>query len=250
MTVNKIKEITFDTFFPKFCFSCQKEGAYLCSDCKYLLDILDHNYCLCEKNPIRLFTNQSTNQKQIYGKCQKCNDKKLSGLYFALSYKNKLTQKLIKNFKYQPFIKDLSKTFADIIVEHLLLTKNNTNDVWENSVLLPVPIYIKKQKNRGYNQSEELAKELSKIIKVPVVSNVLIKIKETTSQAELKKAQRLENLKNAFVIQNYKSIKNKKIFLVDDIYTTGSTMTECANILKKAKVKQVWGITIAREEYI
>lgn len=244
MTVNKIINNTIDTFFPKFCFSCQKEGSYLCQDCRHLLEILDHDYCLCEKYPVRIFDNQKN------GKCSRCQNKLLSGLYFALNYKNNhLIEKLIKRFKYKPYIKELSKDLANIIAEHLILSGNNTNDIWENSILVPVPIYIKKQKDRGYNQSEEIARELSKIIKVPICSDVLIKIKETPSQAELKKEQRIKNLENTFTIYNPQKIKNKKIFLIDDIYTTGSTMQECARILKTAKVKQIWGITIAREEY-
>lgn len=252
MAVNKIIEITLNTFFPKFCFSCQKEGSFLCPDCKHLLEILEYDYCLCEKNPTRLFLNQSNNQtiQQAHGKCPKCQDKKLSGLYFALPYKNNVIKKIIKNFKYQPFIKELSITLAEIIAEHFILTKKNTNDIWENSVLIPVPLYIKKQKNRGYNQSEELALELSKIIQVPVVPDVLLKIKETFAQAKLTKEQRMKNLKNTFIVKNLNKIKNKKVFLIDDIYTTGSTITECAKTLKNNGVKQVWGICIARESYM
>lgn len=237
----KIKNFTLDLLFPKFCFGCQKEGEYLCSDCRHLLEILDHSYCLCEKNPSRLFDNK-------IGKCEKCQNKDILGLYFALPYKdNHLIQKMILNFKYEPFIKELDIVFAKILAEHFILSNKNTNDIWDNSVLLPVPLFIKKQKKRGYNQSEEIAKKLSEIINVPVILNILIKIKNTPSQAGLKKEEREKNILKSFKIQNIEKIKNKKVFLIDDVYTTGSTIKECAKTLKSAGIKNIWAICIARE---
>jgi ComF family protein len=224
---------------------CKKEGLYLCDDCRSLLDISEYNYCLCDR-PQRLPFQSKT------GKCNKCSDKKLSGLYFALPYKEKnLTKKLIHQFKYQPYLKDLSETLASVLIEHFVLAVNNTEEIWQNSVLVPVPIHIKKFRERGYNQSEELAKELSKILKTPVISDVLIKIKETPPQMELNKSEREKNLLGAFALKKTHtsdvSVFNKKVFLVDDVYTTGSTMNECAKVLKKSGVKTVWGISLARE---
>ncbi|MCX6720139.1 MAG: ComF family protein [Candidatus Staskawiczbacteria bacterium] len=240
--IEKSKEFALDLFFPKFCLGCQKEGSYLCEDCRAVLDIAEHNYCLCETHPMRLLPNSKS------GKCPKCSGKNLSGLYFALSYKEKdLTKKLIRQFKYPPYLKDLAKTLASILIEHFIKTGKNTNEIWENSVLIPVPSDKKKLKTRGYNQSEELAKELSKVLQVPVISNNLIKTKITSPQMELKKYQREKNLKNAFQMKNPAELSGKKTFLVDDVYTTGSTMEECSQVLKTAGAQTVWGIAIARE---
>ena len=268
-----LKDFLLDLFFPKFCLGCQKEGTYLCDDCRGILDICEFNYCLCDR-PSRLLPEQKT------GKCQKCQDKKLSGLYFALPYKDKiLTKRLIYQFKYQPYLKDLAETLSSILIEHFIKTGKNTNEIWENSVLIPIPLNKKKFKERGYNQSEELAKELSKILQVPVVTNFLIKTKSTDPQMKLKKEAREKNLQGAFSISptchsgesqnpeylrcswipgprlpggqearnDSEDLRGKKIFLVDDVYTTGSTMDECARVLKEAGVKRVWGIAIARE---
>jgi len=239
----KTKEFLLDLLFPKFCLGCQKEGSYLCDDCRALLDIGEFDYCLCDRKPFRLPLEQKS------GKCQRCRDKKLSGLYFALPYKEKaLTRKLIYQFKYQPYLKDLAKTLASILIEHFVLSEKNTDEIWDNSVLIPVPLDEKKLKARGYNQAEELVKELSKVLNVPVVSGVLTKTKSTKPQMELSKEERGENLENAFTIKNPEKISGKKVFLVDDVYTTGSTMEECAKILRNGGVKTVWGIALAREE--
>lgn len=249
-SLDKIKKILLDLFFPKFCLGCQKEGIYLCEDCKAILDISEFNYCLCDTKPIRLSPNSKS------GKCPRCSDKKLSGLYFTLPYKEKiLTKKLIYQFKYQPYLKDLAKTLASILIEHFIKTGKNTDEIWGSSVLIPVPLEKKKLRNRSYNQSEELAKELAKVLQIPVISDVLIKIKSTKPQMELSKQEREKNLVGAFAIKNLArsdlaKFSGKKVFLVDDVYTTGSTMEECARVLRSAGAKSVWGIAIAREGYI
>lgn len=240
-TILKIREFLLNLFFPKFCLGCRKEGIYLCDDCRAFLEVAEFDYCLCEQKPVRL-----TSPSQ--GKCQRCQNKNLSGLFFALSYKEKdLTKRLIYQFKYEPYLKDLSKTLASIIVEHFILVEKNTNEVWENSVLIPVPLDKKKLKSRGYNQSEEIAKELSKVLHAPVISDCLIKIKHTSPQMELSKEEREKNLEGAFMVKNPSAIAQGKVFLVDDVYTTGSTMEQCARVLRDAGAKSVWGICIARE---
>lgn len=240
----KLNDFLLELFFPSFCLGCQKEGTYLCQDCKSTLEISEYNYCLCNKNPIRL-PGQG-------GKCPKCQDRKLSGLYFALPYKENppaggLTRKLIHQFKYPPHIKTLAKALSEVLIEHFVLAKNNTEKIWQNSLLIPVPLEKKKLKSRGYNQAEELAKELSSVTKVPIILNNLIKTRETLPQIKLSAEKRQKNLTDSFSIKNRQEIAGGKIFLVDDVYTTGATMEECAHVLREAKAKQVWGIAIARE---
>lgn len=232
-----------ETFFPFFCFGCQKEGSCLCSDCRTVLEVAEHIYCLCEKNPLRL-PPESKN-----GKCQKCRNKALSGLRFALSYKERaLTRMLIRNFKYEPFVKILAKTLAELIAEHFAKAEKNIYEFWQGGILVPVPLEKRKMKWRGYNQSEELAKELSFLFATPLVGDVLIKTRETPPQMELTKEERERNLAGVFAVQNKEEIKGKKVFLVDDVYTTGSTMEECARALRQSDAKSVWGIAVAREE--
>ena len=235
----QISNFILELFFPRFCLGCSREGSLLCQDCISTLEISEYNYCLCNK-PLRLPASG--------GKCPRCQDKKLSGLYSALPYKEKfLTKKLIYQFKYEPRIKTLAKSLAHILARHLLLAKNNAETIWENSVLIPVPMEKSRQKDRGYSQTEELAKELGHLINVPSIFDNLVKIKKTLPQMELSAKDRQENLKGAFAIKNLAKVRGKKIFLIDDVYTTGSTMEECAKTLKESGAKQVWGIAIARE---
>ncbi|MDI6895681.1 MAG: phosphoribosyltransferase family protein, partial [Bacillota bacterium] len=113
-------------------------------------------------------------------------------------------------------------------------------------ILIPVPLEKKRLRWRGFNQAEEIGKHLSFYFKIPLLKDVLMKIKETPAQVELEAKTRKEILRRAFFIKNKSLIENKKIILVDDIYTTGSTMEECARILKEAGAKEIIGIVVAR----
>lgn len=230
------KEFLLDLVFPKFCLSCGKEGTYLCEDCFYLIDILDSQYCpFCTSPKIAV-------EGRTCPACQKT--KTLNGLYFAADYNSFIVKKLIHRFKYEPYVKDLAQPLADLIVEHI--SRVGAAEKIADFVLVPIPLHIKKQKKRGFNQSEELAKELSSNLILPVLDNVLIKTKETQSQTELKKEEREKNIENAFLCSQPDLIKGKNILLVDDIFTTGSTMEECAKVLKNAGAKEVWGAAVAR----
>jgi len=79
-------------------------------------------------------------------------------------------------------------------------------------------------------------------LKIPLLNDVLIKIKETLPQVELSGKKREENIKGVFLVKNNKETRERKVLLVDDVYTTGSTMEECAQVLKTAGAEEVWGV--------
>ncbi len=228
-----------ELFFPSFCLGCNNEGILLCGDCQATLDVSEYHYCLCNQKPLRLPKG---------GKCTRCRDKKLAGVYTALPYQEKaLTRKLIHNFKYEPYLKSLAKPLIGIFAEHMAKSGLAKPEIWVNSVLMPIPMELSSQKRRGYNQAEELVRELSLLLTIPV-ENALVKTRKTENQMKLSAKERQENVKGVFAIKNPASITGKKIFLVDDVYTTGATMEECANVLRTFdRTCQVWGIAIARE---
>ena len=257
MNLSSIKEFILDILFPRFCLSCGKEGTWLCEDCFSLIDIFKRQYCPFCPYPKIVLDGRTCNS------CRK--SKKLAGLYCAVSYDDFIIKKLINQFKYEPYIKELSKPLALLIATHLVHLNpvrdyrnrekaqkegisNGVNNLsnFKEFILIPIPLHKKKMKQRGFNQAEEIGKELSKILKIPIFNNVLAKIKQTPAQVELKKEQREKNVKGVFRCQKPKLVRNKKILLIDDIFTTGSTMEECADVLKTAGAKQVWGMAVAR----
>jgi ComF family protein len=111
-------------------------------------------------------------------------------------------------------------------------------------IIIPVPLTPKRQRSRGYNQALLLAKGLSKEIGI-AVGEPLIRVRETVAQKEMTIAERQENLKGAFRVEDKKAVKGKNVLLIDDVLTTGTTASECAKVLKKAGAREVFVLTIA-----
>ena len=114
-------------------------------------------------------------------------------------------------------------------------------------IILPVPISKKRYKQRGYNQTELIAREIRKRTDIELVTNCLYKEKNNVPQSTLNKEDRIENVKNAYIIKNSKIIKDKRVIIFDDIYTTGSTVNECSKLLKQNNVKEILVMTIAKD---
>lgn len=231
-----MKNFLIEILFPKFCLICKKEGSFLCKDCFSLIEIHSFAFCpVCQKRVLDFRT------------CKECKRKtNLSGLLFSTYYeKNKILKKLIDYFKYPPFVKDISKELSKIIISYLSLIEFNFP---KNSLFVPVPLSRKRKKWRGFNQAEEITKELSKFYNIPLRNDLILKIKETLPQVELSSKERKENIKGAFKLnENFSNeIKNKTIFIVDDISTTGATLEEIALEIKKGKPKEIFGLVVAR----
>ena len=161
--------------------------------------------------------------------------------FCALKYKSIIRDKIIAyKFGEKAY---LYKTFTKIIINN----KKICRFLKLYDIIIPVPMFKSKQSVRGYNQSLLVAREISKQVGIKYLKDTLIKIKDTKIQSTLDKTSRLNNVKNAFRVQKKDIIKGKKIILLDDIYTTGSTVNECCKKLKQAGAKEILVITIARD---
>lgn len=114
-------------------------------------------------------------------------------------------------------------------------------------IIIPVPISLKRFKQRGYNQSKLIAKKMAKVMNLNYADNVLIKTKNNIAQSLLEEHDRECNVNGVYELKNSKKIKQKNILLIDDIYTTGSTVNECSRILKKADVNKIGIFTLAKD---
>ena len=114
-------------------------------------------------------------------------------------------------------------------------------------IIISVPISRKRWKNRGYNQSKLIAKNIAKENNIQFNNEIIVKTKNNHTQSALNKEERKQNVKGAYKVINIEKIKNKKILLVDDIYTTGSTVDECSKVLIKAGATSVDVFTIAKD---
>lgn len=182
----------------------------------------------------------------------------------SISYK-RIAKRLIYNFKYKPYLSDLEKILCDLFYEGLIQSEQFQRILKEDCVLVPIPLHPRKLRERGYNQAEILAKNLGKRFNIQVI-NFLKRVRATQTQVNLKREDRKENIKGAFELSNsfratklqsFKESDNfatlklwnfeaiNQIILIDDVITSGATMLEAANVLKRAGVKKVWGIALA-----
>jgi len=150
--------------------------------------------------------------------------------------------KAVKNAKFYgqyPILHDFADYLSTLLMESIFEEK-------ENIVLTSVPMYFWKKLQRGYNQSEILAKQIARNTNIPYIS-LIRKIRSHTPQSHLKKQERLKNIQNSFILQKQyiNTLEGKTVIIVDDVVSTGATLSEITNLLRKAGVKKVCGLCIA-----
>ncbi|MFA6790051.1 MAG: phosphoribosyltransferase family protein, partial [Parcubacteria group bacterium] len=185
--------------------------------------------------------------------CFECRKKYIiDGVLVSSAYKSNgektLLAKIVHYYKYR-FISELNIYLGEILKKSLLNSSLPLPDA-----IVPVPLHSRRLRWRGFNQSEMLcyylASRIAPGLEISVLKNALIRKKYTIPQMKIKnRRQRERNLKGVFLMERkfISGIKGKNILLVDDIATTGSTLFECAKVLKKKGAKKVYGIVLARE---
>jgi len=237
--LNRFKKNFLDTLFPIACLSCAKDGVWLCERCLKKISLRSFQVCpLCE---------------QIISACGKicpdCRKRKppLDYLLVAANYQEKYITKIVHLYKYN-FLESLAAPLGKIMLLSFM-----QNDFPLPDLIIPVPLHPRRLRWRGFNQSELLAnyigENLTPGLVIPILKNILIRKKDTAPQMQVKNYKdRRENIRNAFAVQNPSGILNKNILLIDDIATTGSTLFECARVLKESGAKKIYGAVISRQE--
>lgn len=218
-----------DLIFPISCLGCGKEGEYLCRQ------------CLLKVEKARLFCLEC-HRFSINGAVHTNCRKKLS-IDFAFSlwdYDGVVRSAIIKlkyNFAYK-VAEELAEKFAERL-------KIDTHSLPDNAILIPIPLYKSRKNWRGFNQAEIMGKIVAKKMDWQFATDLLIRRKKTSPQAELKGKERRKNMFNAFMLAKEHRFEDVPYILFDDVLTTGSTIKEAAKVFKKGGVKTVLGLTIA-----
>ncbi len=220
--------------FPRRCPVCDKileyRGELICEKCREKLVYIEEPKCKkCGKQLIR--------HEDEY--CYDCKKKK--HLYkegIAVFAHTGEIKKSIYKIKYCN-----KREYVDFYAGEVTRLYGKKINSWNSDAIIPVPLHRKKQLSRGYNQAEIIAKVISKQTGIPMNSKILMRIKNTKPQKELNDTDRKKNLENAFKI-NKSIVKLKKVILVDDIYTTGSTIDGCTEELIKGGIDEVYYISL------
>lgn len=229
-----------DLLYPKRCAICDRLLTWreqtngnpgCCALCEKDLPFVKQPYCYKCGKPFP------------YEDMEYCEDCRKHNKTFASNralfiYDDKIKES-ISNFKFHNR-REYAKFYAEQIVRQYaeeILT-------WNLDGITAVPVHRKKKRERGYNQAECVAKEISKLLSLPYYDKVLLRTVNTLPQKELNNVERLKNLEKAFQLGE-NSVKLKQILIIDDIYTTGATLEACSRILKSGGASEVYSITVA-----
>ena len=238
--LKKLKKFILDLIFPPRCLFCAKSTenekfSLICESC--FSEIPKNSAVFCPKCFSR--RPKTTN-------CSACASKldlKLLGI--ASFYQDEKVKTLIWKFKYN-FLKELAYPLAELLTAYLKLAAPEW--CYDNSIILvPVPLHKRKKNWRGFNQSELIGKIVAENFGWRFENSTLIRTRHNAAQVEMENfEERQKNVKNLFAVKNPEKIKDKKIVLLDDVFTSGATLFECAKTLKMAGAKKIYGVVIAK----
>lgn len=231
-----LKNFLLDILFPKTCFGCGREGEWICPSCQ---NHLTHRAFLPITCP--LCAKKTGNDLGVV--CQSCRPKtNIEGIISVGAYNNEVLQKSVKTLKYS-MAKDIASDLSKLLSQRLLAAALPAS--YENIVIVPVPLHKKRKRYRGFNQSEEIGQRLAKSSDL-AYSPILARTINTRPQVDLKEKDRKKNVAGAFKLLKNDSLSGKTILIVDDVSTTGATLTECAKVLSELNPESIWGLVVAR----
>ena len=213
-----------DWIYPRRCVGCGREGAYICGECE-------------------------GGMRGVLPICPECGNDNRAG--WRHKECESAIDRLIVRWRYHGVVKRLIKKIKFEsswgMVEEIgrMWTGELATCRGENWVVSSVPMYVKKRKARGFNQAELLGRELAKYIGAEYLE-LLVRNRETVPMFGLKRKEREANVGGSFEVVLEEGCLPRKVMLVDDIWTTGSTIRECAKTLRSAGVEEIWGVALAR----
>ncbi len=220
--MRQIRTVPIVSIYPQMCGICGKIASN----------------SLCKKCEIELKKQLDIN---IIKEGKEIEDKYFNELIYMFKYEGQI-RKLIIDYKFNEKAY-IYLTFVNFLLKNQKIFENIKN----YDTIMPVPISEKRLRERGYNQSLLIAKKVSQHTNLELVNNCLIKTKNIIEQSKLNKEERVRNIQGVYKLKNKKIIENKKILLIDDIYTTGSTVNECSKILRQGNPDKIGILVLAKD---
>ena len=226
----RLREAALDFIFPPYCVGCGREGAFICPACRQSLPRIMPPVCPRCGRP------QSSGV--ICPDCVRWQSA-VDGIRSPFRFEG-VMREAIHKLKYQN-LRSMAVPLAGMLQEYL-----SANPL-DFDILVPVPLHRKRLRERGYNQSRLLAQELGKLINIPVRDDVLVRRKHTPPQARTATIEeRTHNIADAFACRDSR-LRGRRVLLLDDVATSGTTLDACAAVLKANGAAAVWGLAMARE---
>lgn len=248
--IRKIGTPLMELLYPRRCPFCHEivpvEGALICPDCEAIVDRyykIGQVACACCGKAV------SDPLQEYCVDCRRHKKHFLAGIsvfrYGRRSvpkppgrkpgYEQNYFGESMLKFKYYN-----AREYGDYYIDVMLQEYGDVIRAWCPDVIIPVPVHPSRQRERGYNQAEVLARKLSQRTGIPVNVNLLERQTKTAPQKHLGNEERLKNLSKAFVVRKRVPKQYRRILLIDDIYTTGSTMEACTRCLQEQGAERVY----------
>lgn len=206
-------------------------GSYICDNCRTKLPyIMGPRCCKCSKPILK-------EEGEYCSDCSRDRHKYKKGLAPFL-HTGELKQ-AVYSIKY-----DNKREYIDFFVDEIVKRHHREILSWGCDCIIPVPLFKKKKIKRGFNQAEVIAAKLSRQLQIPYNTRILYRTKDTQPMKQLNNVQRKKNLEKAFKISE-NIVKLNKVLLVDDIYTTGSTIDECSTVLLASGAEEIYFICLS-----
>jgi ComF family protein len=226
--VHTCRRVLLDLLYPLRCAGCGQVGKLFCDTCHSAISFVIPPVCpLCGR---------PQEQARL---CLPCTDEPLSidGIRSVARFEGTL-RRAIHQFKYS-YTRDMAVPLAEMLVTFCRRTRLPAD------VILPVPLHVRRLKERGYNQAGLLAQRLGDALGMPVLYDALYRIRHTVSQTRLDAQERRRNVEGAFACVG-SGVQDRRVLLIDDVCTTGATLEACSVALKAGGARSVWALTLAR----
>ena len=216
-----------DLVFPRTCAGCGREGDYFCDECEAAAPRLRPQQCKVCSAPSRA---------SLCAWCQSANQP-FNGITAPYRWTG-VVQELVYSLKYRN-VRASAPRLAELMSAHI------TEKSLDADTMVPVPLHPSRERERGYNQSELLARGISKTTGIPMEAGLLARVRNTPPQVTMTSPEeRRQNVIGAF--ECVRDVSDKRILLIDDVVTSGATVAECSSQLKKAGAEAIWVLSLAR----
>lgn len=236
--IRRVLTASIDLFLPPACLLCAQplppgsDPQSFCTSCQSAMPPLGHSHCSRCAQPFPTLAS-----KHLCGTCLK-RPPTFSRVHVASVYQD-CTKEAIHQLKYRNQV-----NLAQPLGQLLLDTTETSIRSFKPDCIIPVPLHLNRLRSRGYNQALEISRPLAHKLQVPIDTRLLQRTRKTLQQQGLSAIERRKNLRNAFALTT--TTTARKILLVDDVMTTGETVRECCNVLRKGHISEIQVAVVGR----
>ncbi|MEW6380360.1 MAG: ComF family protein [bacterium] len=243
--IRLLRDLGLSILFPATCAICGSHLGWrsenpVCATCWEEVRLIQQPICPICGQPFSDEAGTDVSKKTYCNSCQECSPAFIQAR--SIFFYEGAIRHLIHEFKYQGNIR-IGKFLARSMVS---CWDSSEADISSVDCIVPVPIGRKKLRQREFNQSLILARQIGKKLKVPVYPFGLERVKEVAPQMKLSRLERMRNIQNSFRVRDGRKVCGRKVLLVDDVFTTGATARECSRVLRYSGAEEVRVLTLAR----